>query len=58
VDLRPANEMSAWNSFTDIFLTILPMTIVWDLKLDRIQKLGVSVLLGLSLLQVSLTFFS
>jgi hypothetical protein len=58
VDLRPANETSAWNSLTDLFLTILPLTIIWVLKLDRIQKLGVSILLGLSLLQVSLILFS
>ncbi|KAF8854037.1 hypothetical protein BDZ45DRAFT_628217 [Acephala macrosclerotiorum] len=40
---------SAWNSLTDLFLTILPATIVWNLNLGRMQKLGVFMLLGLSL---------
>jgi hypothetical protein len=40
----------AWNSLTDLFLTALPVTIIWNLNLDRVQKLGISILLSLSLL--------
>jgi hypothetical protein len=39
-----------WNSLTDLFLTILPTTIIWNLHLSRIKKLGISVLLGVSVL--------
>jgi hypothetical protein len=40
--------MSAYNSLTDLFLTVLPTTIVWNLPISWRKKLGVSVLLGVS----------
>jgi hypothetical protein len=40
--------MPAYNSLTDLFLTVLPATIVWKLAMSWRKKLGLSVLLGVS----------
>ncbi|KAK4033409.1 hypothetical protein C8A01DRAFT_19637 [Parachaetomium inaequale] len=40
----------SWNSFTDLYLTIMPATIVYNLQISRAKKLGVSLLLGASCL--------
>jgi hypothetical protein len=45
-----ANEIPAVNTLADLCLTILPATLVWDMTLTRLKKLGVSILLGASLL--------
>ncbi|KAK4031322.1 hypothetical protein C8A01DRAFT_21439 [Parachaetomium inaequale] len=38
----------SYNSLTDLFLTIFPIIIVWNLQLSWYKKLGISVLLGVS----------
>jgi hypothetical protein len=38
------------NSAVDLFLTILPATIFWSLKISKYLKIGLGVLLSLSIL--------
>jgi hypothetical protein len=46
----PADTVLGWNSLTDLYLTIMPATIVYHLQMRRAKKLGVSLLLGVSFL--------
>ncbi|KAB8297769.1 hypothetical protein EYC80_001570 [Monilinia laxa] len=41
---------TAWNGFTDLFLTFLPATMLWSLQINRRTKIGLVFLLSLSLL--------
>lgn len=41
---------SGWNGATDLFLTFLPATMLWTLKMNLKTKIGLSFLLGLSFL--------
>lgn len=41
---------SAFNSASDLFLTILPAVVIWSLQLRPLVKAGLSVLLCLSIL--------
>ena len=46
----PADTILGWNSLTDLYLTIMPATIVYNLRMSRAKKFGVSLLLGVSFL--------
>jgi hypothetical protein len=45
-----ANYVTAWNAFTDLFLTLLPVILLQNLKLYWKKKIIAMVLLGLSTL--------
>ena len=45
-----ADREAGWNAFIDFTLALLPISIVWNLKLKANKKIGLCVLLGLGVL--------
>lgn len=47
--------VSAWTTFTDIVLAIVPITAFWNLQMRKSTKMSVSIMMGLTLLSAVVT---
>jgi hypothetical protein len=58
-DPRILNNFSYWlcayTTFTDVVLAVVPIAAFWDLQMKRSTKMGLSVLMGMTMLSAVVT---